>query len=253
MIILFVPNTCFRDNLDYETCYQFADFLKQSRLHTSKWKNLIHAANFFRDYGELDTAAGIYQRIIKAAELRMKKYGDELQKEINLASLNYAYLLLLRQPPDPYTAIDYLEPILAENPKHCVAHWYMAQCHQAQGHNYSAKGRKIYQQAIKHFQKAIEFDDQKNGHFWYEFGGFYRDAMQNPTEARTCFENSLNQKINLPACVDLAELEVANGNVECARELLQQGLALVPITRPEREQRDKLDPRIQAIQSQLDL
>jgi len=243
----------FRDDLDYETCYQLADFLRQSRLPTDKWQNNIHAANFFRDYGELDIAEGIYQRIIKAAELRMRKYGDALQKEINFASLNYAYLLLLHQPPDPYTAIDYLEPILAENPKHCVAHWYMAQCYEAQGHNHSSKGRKVYQQAIEHFQKAIKFDNQKNGHFWYEFGCFYRDTMKNPTEARTCFENSLNQKINLPACVDLAELEVADGNVERAMELLQQGLALVPITRPEREQRDKLDPRIQAIQSQLDL
>jgi hypothetical protein len=51
--------------------------------------------------------------------------------------------------------------------------------------------------------------------------------MQNPTEARTCFENSLNQNINLPACVDLGELEVADGNFDRARELLQQGLALV--------------------------
>jgi tetratricopeptide (TPR) repeat protein len=243
----------FRDELDYETCYQLADFLRQSRLPTDKWQNNIHAANFFRDYGELDIAEEIYQGIIKAAEFRMKKYGDALQKTINFALLNYVYLLLLRQPPEPYKAIDYLEPILAENPKHCVAHWYMAKCYQAQGHNPSTKGRKVYQQAIEHFQKAIKFDNQKNGHFWYEFGGFYRDVMQNPTEARTCFENSLNQKIHLPACVDLAELEVADGNVERARELLQQGLALVPITRPEREQRDKLDPRIQAIQSQLDL
>jgi hypothetical protein len=76
------------------------------------------------------------------------------------------------------------------------------------------------------------------------FGCFYRDAMQNPTEARTCFENSLNQNINLRACVDLAELEVADGNFDRARELLQQGLALVSITRPEREQRDRLESRI---------
>ncbi|MEQ8382097.1 MAG: hypothetical protein RH949_06975 [Coleofasciculus sp. A1-SPW-01] len=129
---------------------------------------------------------------------------------------------------------------------------YLGLLYQAQAHNYSSKGRKVYQQAIKHFQQAIKFDNQKNGHFWYEFGCFYRDAMQNPTEARTCFENSLNQNINLPACVDLAELEVADGNFDRARELLQQGLALVPMTRPEREQRDRLESRIQAIQAQLD-
>ncbi|MEQ9481330.1 hypothetical protein [Coleofasciculus sp. F4-SAH-05] len=47
-------------------------------------------------------------------------------------------------PPDPYTAMDYLQPILTKNPKHGVAHWYMARCYQAQGHNYSSKGRKVY-------------------------------------------------------------------------------------------------------------
>lgn len=242
----------FQDNLDYETCYRLADFISQSRLHTSQWQNLIYAANFFRDYGELDKAEEIYQRIIKNAKFRIRKYGDDIQKEINFASWNYALLLLLRQPPDPYTAMDYLQPILTKNPKHGVAHWYMARCYQAQGHNYSSKGRKVYQKAIKHFQQAIKFDNQKNGHFWYEFGCFYRDAMQNPTEARTCFENSLNQNINLRACLDLAELEVADDNFYRARVLLQQGLALVSITRPEREQRDRLESRIQAIQAQLD-
>jgi protein involved in ribonucleotide reduction len=234
----------FRDELDYETCYQLADFLRQSRLPTNKWQNFIHAANFFRDYGELDTAEWMYRRILKAAKLRASKHGNDMQKTIKFATLSYARLLLLRNPPDPYTAINHLGPILAENPKHCVAHWYMAHC-------YQAKGRKLYRQAINHFEKAIEFDQQKNGHFWYDFGCFYRDAMENPTEARKCFENSLNQKINLPACVDLAELEVKDGNFERTRELLQKGLALVPITRPEKEQWEKLQPRIQQLQTQL--
>ncbi|MEQ8996238.1 MAG: hypothetical protein RID53_07005 [Coleofasciculus sp. B1-GNL1-01] len=242
----------FQNDLDYETCYRLADLISQSRLHTSQWQSVIYAANFFRDCGELDKATEIYQRTIKSAKFRIKKYGDDLQKTVNFASLNYAFLLLLRQPPDPYTVMDYLQPTLTKTPKHCVAHWYMARCYQAQGHNYSSKGRKVYQQAIKHFQQAIKFDNQKNGHFWYEFGCFYRDAMQNPTEARTCFENSLNQTINLRACVDLAELELADGNFDRARELLQQGLALVPMTRPEREQRDRLESRIQGIQAQLD-
>jgi len=236
----------FRDELDYETCYQLADFIRQSRLPTNKWQNFIHAANFFRDYGELDTAEWMYRRILKAAKLRASKHGNDMQKTIKFATLSYARLLLLRNPPDPYTAINHLGPILAENPKHCVAHWYIAHC-------YQAKGRKLYPQAINHFEKAIEFDQQKNGHFWYDFGCFYRDAMENPTEARKCFENSLNQKINLSACVDLAEIEVQDGNFERARESLQQGLALVPITRPEKEQREKLEPRIQQLQAQLGL
>jgi hypothetical protein len=241
----------FRDELDYETCYRLADSLRKYRLPIDKWQNVIHAANFFRDYGELDTAEWIYRRILKAAEFRASKHGNDMQKTINFATLSYARLLLLRNPPDPYTATDFLQPILAENPRHCVAHWCMAQCYQAKRHSYSTKGRKFYDQAINHFEKAIEFDQEKNGQFWYDFGCFYRDAMENPTEARKCFENSLNQKINLPACVDLAELEVQDGNFECARELLQKGLALVPITRPEKEQREKLEPQIQAIQAQL--
>jgi len=76
----------FQDNLDYETCYRLADFISQSRLHTSQWQNLIYAANFFRDYGELDKAEEIYQRIIKNAKFRIRKYGDDIQKEINFAS-----------------------------------------------------------------------------------------------------------------------------------------------------------------------
>jgi Tfp pilus assembly protein PilF len=251
----------FKDYLDYHSCRYLGnsiltnfDFKKSSY---KNYKTLIYIANFFREYGDFDAAENLYFRVIKNPEAQAIKSSQNRQQLITLAFLNYALLLLLRQPPNPYTAIDYLEPILAENPKHCVAHWYMARCYQFQGYNHSSKGRKIYQQATKHFQKAIEFDQgikgEKTGRFWYEFGCFYRDAMQNPTEACTCFENSLNQKINLPACVDLAELEVANGNIERARELLQQGLALVPITRPEKEQREKLDSRIQAIQSQLDL
>ncbi|MEQ9369928.1 MAG: hypothetical protein RIG63_13025 [Coleofasciculus chthonoplastes F3-SA18-01] len=133
----------FQNDLDYKTCYRLADFISQSQLHTSQWQNLI-SANFFRDYGELDKAEDIYQRIIKNAKFRIRKYDDDLQKAINFASLNYVYLLLLRQPPDPYTAMDYLQPILTKNPKHGVAHWYMARCYQAQGHNYSSKGRKVY-------------------------------------------------------------------------------------------------------------
>jgi protein involved in ribonucleotide reduction len=236
----------FRDELNYETCYQLADFITQYRHPTDKWQNFIHAANFFRDYGELDTAEGIYRRILKDADFRTSKHGNDMRKTIKFATLSYARLLLLRNPPDPYTAINHLGLILAENPKHCVAHWYMAQCYQAKGHSYSNN-----RQAIDHFEKAIEFDQQKNGQFWYDFGCFYRDAMKNPTEARKCFENSLNQKINLPACVDLAELEVEDGNFDRTRELLQKGLALVPITRPEKEQSEKLQPRIQQLQAQL--
>ena len=165
--MLYLVFAYFRDELDYETCYQLAYFLIQSRLPTDKWQNFIHAANFFRDYGELDTAEGIYLRLLKNANFRTNEHGNDMRKTINFASLSYARLLLLRNPAAPYTAINYLEPILAENPKHCVAHLYMAQCYQAKGHSYSNT-----RQAIEHFEKAIEFDQQQNGQLWYDFGCF---------------------------------------------------------------------------------
>jgi hypothetical protein len=140
-----------------------------------------------------------------------------------------------------YRAFEYPESILADNPKNSMAHLCMAQC-------YQAKGQAFYPQAFNSFQKAIEFDPEKNGCLWYEFGCFCRDAMRNRIEAHKCFENSLNQKINLFACVDLAELEVQGGNFKRARELLQQGLSLVP-----KEQREKLEPRLQDIQAQMGL
>jgi tetratricopeptide (TPR) repeat protein len=227
----------FRDYLDYETCYRLADFFKQYRLHVSKWQNYVYAANFFRDYGDLDTAEAIYRR-------HMIKHGNHMQKTIQFASLSYARLLVLRQPPKCNKAINYLKPILAENPKHPLAHLYIAQC-------YQVKGQKFYPQAINHFLKAIEFDQYKNGNFWYYFGCFQWDTMENTYEAGKCFQNSLQQKINLPACVSLAELEVKAGRFDSAREYLQQGLALVPITRPEKEQRQQLEPLIQQIQQAI--
>lgn len=240
----------FRDRLNYNTVYQLSIFIKTSGLNNLLQDGMyfIYVANFFRDYGELDQAQKIYLRILKiAAHWVRKQWVDRAQINIFIqyAYLNYAYLLLLRQPPDPYKASEYLEQILDDNPKQEVAHCYMAQC-------YQAKGEKCYPQAIHHFQKSIQFDVHKTGFFWYQFGCFYRDAMENPTEARKCFENSLNQKINFPTCIDLAELEVQAGNWETASDLLQQGLALVPITRREKEQREKLQARIEALQKKID-
>ncbi|MBW4630187.1 MAG: caspase family protein [Brasilonema octagenarum HA4186-MV1] len=235
----------FRDHLDYETCYRLADFLRQSRLPTDKWQNYIHAANFFRDYGDLDKAEDIYQRVINSANKHMRrKHSDDMQKNIRFASLNYARFLVLCQPPEWYKAIGYLKPILDNNSKHSVAHLYMAQC-------YQVKGQKFYPQAINHFLKAIEFDQYKNGYLWYEFGCFQRDTMENSYEARKCFQKSLQQKINILACVSLADLDVKAGRFDSATEYLQQGLALVPITRPEKEQQQQLEPLIQQIQQAI--
>jgi tetratricopeptide (TPR) repeat protein len=159
------------------------------------------------------------------------------QQRVELSLWN-AFLSVLHYS---YRAFEYPESILADNPEHSMAYLCMAQC-------YQAKGQEFYPQAFNSFQKAIEFDPEKNGCLWYEFGCFCRDAMRNRTEARKCFENSLNQKSNLLACVDLAELEVEDGNFNRAREVLQQGLSLVA-----KEQWEKLEPRIQAIQAQLGL
>ena len=239
----------FRDYLDQETCYRLAEVISEYRFikEISFWRHFIYAANFFRDEGDLNKAEAIYRRVLNTAESWLNQHkGDSksLQKTYLFASLNYAYLLLLHQPADPYRAIDYLEPVLEDNPKHSMAYYYMALC-------YQAKGEKFYPQAIQHFKKALKFDREKVGYFWYPFGCFYRDAMENQAEACQCFQNSLKQKINLPACIDLADLELEAGNWETAEDLLEQGLALVPLTRPEKEYREKLQPRIEAIQESI--
>ncbi|MFO0211659.1 MAG: hypothetical protein ACK53E_12975, partial [Pseudanabaena sp.] len=72
-------------------------------------------------------------------------------------------------------------------------------------------------------------------------------------QAKEHFEKSLNQKINLPACIELAELEATEGNLEQAKTLLESGLAIIPITRPQKEEREKLCDRIIALQTLLNL
>ena len=65
---------------------------------------------------------------------------------------------------------------------------------------------------------------------------------------------SLNQRINyLPACIELTELETAEDNLQRAKTLLADGLAIIPITRPEKEEREKLSDRIAALQTLLNL
>ena len=114
---------------------------------------------------------------------------------------------------------------------------------------------KIFNLPIYLF-KLLFFDNGSNLKselFFYHFGCFYRYAIGDIINARKCFEQSLAQKINFAACIELAELEAAEGNLKQAEALLASGLAIIPITRPENEEREKLSDRITALQTLLNL
>ncbi|MFN5835343.1 MAG: tetratricopeptide repeat protein, partial [Pseudanabaena sp.] len=174
------------------------------------------------------------------------KQFPNLLKAIAFANLSYAKLLLETNPTQTDEAIEKLNCILLQNPKHGYAHLLIAQ-------SYQDKGIPFYSEAINHFEKAIQYDIKKDGFFYCLFGCFYRYAVGNIQQAKEHFEKSLNQKINLPACIELAELEATEGNLEQAKTLLESGLAIIPITRPQKEEREKLCDRIIALQTLLNL
>ncbi|MFN5978252.1 MAG: tetratricopeptide repeat protein, partial [Pseudanabaena sp.] len=235
----------FRDYLDYTTCRHLAMEISETNLPIDKWQNYVHAANFFRDYNDFDKAKAIYNRIISVKKKKIKQFPN-LVKAIDFANLSYAKLLLLTNPTQPDEAIEKLNCILLQNPKHGYAHLLIAQ-------SYQDKGIPFYSEAINHFEKAIQYDIKKDGFFYCLFGCFYRYAVGNIQQAKEHFEKSLNQKINLPACIELAELEATEGNLEQAKTLLESGLAIIPITRPQKEEREKLCDRIIALQTLLNL
>jgi hypothetical protein len=102
-------------------------------------------------------------------------------------------------------------------------------------------------------QEIIQGGTYKNSYFYHRLGYFCRYAADDISNARQCFEQSLAQKINLPASIELAELEAKDNNHERAKILLQDGLSLIPITRPEKEEREKLNDRIAALAVLLDI
>jgi tetratricopeptide (TPR) repeat protein len=230
----------FRDHLDYTTCNALAIRISQFQLPFIKWQNFIHAANFFRDCGQLITAEDIYYGIIGKAHKKVR-HNPDLQDLIDFANLNYAQLLLQTNPSQPDQALQKLDPILTKFPKHSYAHLLKAQA-------YEAKGVRFYKDAIHHFKQAIQFDLKKHGFLYHQLGCFYRHVMHNIPDARRCFDQSRNQKLNLPACLELAELEFSNGSLEEAKTLLEKGLSINPITRPEKKEREKLNDRIEALQ-----
>jgi tetratricopeptide (TPR) repeat protein len=233
----------FRDHLDYTTCNDLAIRISQFQLPFIKWQNFIHAANFFRDCGQLKTAEDIYYGIIGKAHKKVR-HNPDLQDLIDFANLNYAQLLLQTNPSQPNKALQKLDPILTKFPKHSYAHLLKAQACQA-------KGEHFYKDAIHHFKKAIQFDLKEHGFLYHQLGCFYRHVMHKIPDASHCFEQSRNQKLNLPACLELAELEFSNGSLIKAKTLLQEGLSINPITRPEKEEREKLNDRIEQYSGQF--
>ena len=249
MNIIIIVFGYFRNYLNYETCYSLAEKIAQSKLPIDKWRNYIDAANVFRDYGKLDIAEERYNKTIKAItrHINNNRHNSKiktLQDTIHFAFLSQASLFLLKEPPDWYSAIGKLNIYLKRNPESAVAFWLMALSNKA-------KGKQYYRQTIDFFNKAIKFDEVKHGFFLWELGCFYWYELGNMAKARKCFEDSLNQKVNLKACVDLAELEIKAGYLSKAKAVLKNGLKLVPITRPEKEERENLNQRIQALQKYL--
>jgi predicted Zn-dependent protease len=238
----------YRDYLDYETCYKLcyklAEFLESAKkLPIDEWQNQIHSANFFRDCGELEIAEKLYLSIIEKV-----KNNKSLKKTLDFATLNYAYLLVLLTPPKWYEAIGKLNWLLKQNKEHSFIYLYLAKAYQAKAKSYSqSSSKQIYQQAIFHYEEAIQYDKRKNGYFWYKFGCFYRESINDIPQAINCFNNSLEQNINLSAAIELAEIELQRGNKQKAQTTLQPALELPLKTRLEREQREHLTPRINAI------
>jgi tetratricopeptide (TPR) repeat protein len=235
----------FRDHLDYKTCHELATHLSQSKLSIDKWQNYIHAANFFRDHNEFAAAEEIYRRTIGVSQKRSHKF-PEVKKTIDFANLSYAQLLLLIPEPQPDQVLERIDNILKRNPRHSFAHLLKAQA-------YQDKGSSFYMKAISHFDQAIKFDQQKNGSFYFKYAYFYRYAVGDLTNARDCFEKSLTQKPSLPANIELAEIVVEVGDVELAKSYLQDGLSIMLITRPEKEEREKLNDRIIALKILLNV
>jgi len=240
----------YRDYLDYETCFKLADFLQSTRLPVDKLQNQVHAANFFRDYGEVERSERLYRRIIGYCYLQINNNDIKiLKKTLDFANLNHAYYLLLINPPQWRYAIQKLQRLLSKNPKHSLYNLYLAKAYTTQAKHQLKSAHESKKQAIKYYQKALQYDQLRTGYFWYEFGLFYRELMKDINQAKHCFQQSLEQKVNLPACLELAEIELQLGNLEHAKTLIEQALSLEMVTRPEQEQKEQLMPRINKLLS----
>ncbi|BAY61201.1 Appr-1-p processing domain protein [Calothrix brevissima NIES-22] len=247
--ILFKTFGWFRDYLNDKHCDLLATFIVHHPLNIpiTDWVQFINAANIFRDFhNDFKQAQKTYLQVLNAAKSQANKPGvsQEIKRILRYTQLNYARLLIIQPAPKPDEALQYLKDVINDNPKHGLAHLYIAQCYQIKGANFAAKVRECY-------QKAIELDREKNGYFWYEFGCFYRYIFKNSAQARNCFEESLKQKPNLGAYVELGDLEAGSNNFSRAKELLQQGCNLERLIRREKYQWRQLAQRMQNIDTRI--
>lgn len=247
--ILFHVFERFREYLNKSNYKLLAAFIAKHTLDipVHYWEQVINAANIIRDFdNNFYQAEKTYLNVLIAVK-KQQKLGVNLQtlnRITRYVHLHYARLLIQQGSSQIDKAIEYLRDVINDNPKHGLAHLYMAQCYQLKGVNFYPKVREYY-------QRAIDLDKQQIGYFWYEFGCFYRHIAKNAAQARNCFEESLKQKKNLGACVELADLEVGNKNFLRAKQLLQQGRSLKGITRRDIQQWSQLERRIQNIEKLL--
>ena len=238
----------FSDYLDQRTSHGIAiQIYESTRLSVEKHRMWICIANFFRDYSELEKAEDIYYKLIGEAHKKVRQ-SPELQ---NIIDLHYAQLFLVTSPPQPDQALDKLSALEHQRnndeiTNHGLIHLLMAKSYQVKGRGYNIKSRS-------YFEKAIKLDNENNGSFYFEFGCFYRYAVGDLKSARSCFQKSLTQKPNLPASIELVELSAEAGDVELATSYLQDGLSIPLITRPEKEEREKLSDRIIALKTLLNI
>lgn len=240
-----------------------------NKIPLNQHQNIIIAGNFFRDYGIFTKAKECYSKIlmkflpvdideleptektqnkileiIKSKSKKNTSLAQVYKKNLDTIYLGYAYLLILENPLNADKASQYLYIVLANNPQHSFALWQLAL-------SYESRGEDFFDKAIEFYSKAMLFDRRSTGRLSYEFGRFYFCCMNNLEKAKDYFEISIQQKLNLPACISMAELEFQAGNAKRAREFLKKGLALIPETRIQIEQREKLQNRIQILVENL--
>jgi Effector-associated domain 1/CHAT domain len=239
----------FREYLNQNTYKSLTSFIAQHTLDipVQYWEEIINAANIVRDFDNgLHQAEKTYLNVLIAVKKKQKSGANiqTLNRITQYVHLHYARFIIQEGSSRIDKAIEYLRYVIKDNPKHGLAHLYMAQCYQLKGVNFYSEVRKYY-------QRAIDLDNQQTGYFWYEFGCYYRHIAKNAAQARNCFEESLKQKKNLGACVELADLEVGNKNFSRAKQLLQQGRSVKGITRRDIQQWSQLERRIQNLEKLL--
>lgn len=225
----------YRDYLEKDLYYQLAERIVSSE---DSSQNCIHAANFFRDEGDFGKAESVYQRLLNLTKnnIANKKYLHTYY----FTSLSYAQLLLLKGEPD--NALSYLDSYLKQSPKNGLAYLVKAQCFQLKGQ---------YNNAVEYYEKAIQFDKFPDGRFSYEYGCFLRNCLKDYEKAKHYFEESNQQQENLPAYLELSEIELENDNKEKSKLLLEKGLKVKLKKRIEKEFYQKHKNRILAIQQEI--